>query len=47
MLKLDEQTRQIPVLTHTTASDVEEMEEMTQEPQETAMFTPRRVELMN
>jgi PleD family two-component response regulator len=47
MLKLDEQTRQIPVLTHTTASDVEEMEEMTQEPPETAMFTPRRVELMN
>ncbi len=47
MLKLDEETRNIPLLTYATSCDSEEMEEEPQERLETEMFTPRSMELMN
>ena len=48
MLKLDEGTRDIPVLTYTTSDDDHEMEEEeAEEPIETEIFAPRRIELMN
>jgi CheY-like chemotaxis protein len=47
MLKLDEDTRRIPVLTYTTEYDGEETEEEAPEPSDTGMFSPTRVEVMN
>jgi CheY-like chemotaxis protein len=48
MLKLDEGTRDIPVLTYTATDDDHEMEEEeAEEPIETEMFAPKRIELMN
>ena len=47
MLKLDDETRDIPVLTYATEYDVRSRDEETPELSETEMFTPRRVELMN
>lgn len=47
MLKLDEDTRTIPVLTYTTEYDGRESEDEVAEPSESEMFTRRRVELMN
>jgi CheY-like chemotaxis protein len=47
MLKLDEATRDIPLLTYATSSDSDEMEEEPQERLETEMFTPKSMELMN
>lgn len=47
MLKLDEETRAIPVLTYTTEDELPPAEEETAEPDETPMFGPRPVELMN
>jgi len=47
MLRLDEKTREIPVLTHTTPPDAEEMEDAAQEPLDTVVFAPKRAELMN
>ena len=47
MLKLDDGTRDIPVLTCATEDDVQSREDETPEISETGMFTPRRVELMN
>src|SRR6266705_6814211 len=48
MLKLDEETRGIPVLTYTTeyAGDETEEEEAS-EPSDTEMFSPKPVEVMN
>ena len=48
MLKLDEETREIPVLTYTTEYEGESIEdEEAPEFPGTEMFTPRPVELMN
>jgi PleD family two-component response regulator len=48
MLKLDEDTRDIPVLTYTTEYDgFESEEEPADEPAETAMFTPKPAMQMN
>jgi len=48
MLKLDEETKDIPVLTYATAYDSpESSEESYEEPYETEMFTPRSAEVMN
>jgi PleD family two-component response regulator len=47
MLKLDDDTRDIPVLTYATEFDVQSSYEETPEVSETEMFTPRHVELMN
>jgi hypothetical protein len=47
MLKLDDETRDIPVLTYTSACDSQEWEEEDQEPIETELFKTRRLELMN
>ena len=47
MLKLDEDTRDIPVLTYATEFDVQSSYDETLDVSETEMFTPRHVELMN
>jgi len=48
MLKLDEDTRDIPVLTYTTEYDgFESEEEPADEPAETTMFTPKPAVQMN
>ena len=47
MLKLDDDTRHIPVLTCTTESEVSTNEEEAPEISETEIFAPSRVELMN
>ena len=47
MLKLDDDTREIPVLTYTTEYDTREAGEDAPDVAETAMFTLKRVELMN
>ncbi len=47
MLKLDEDTRHIPVLTYTTEYEGGDVEEEAPEISETEMFTPRPVEVMN
>jgi CheY-like chemotaxis protein len=48
MLKLDEDTRSIPVLTYATEYEGEGSEEDgTSEPSDTEMFIPRRAEVMN
>jgi CheY-like chemotaxis protein len=47
MLKLDEETRDIPLLTYATACDSPDMEEDPQEPLETEMFARKPMELMN
>jgi PleD family two-component response regulator len=48
MLKLDEETRDIPVLTYTTEYDAQEKdEEERDEPSETAMFTAKAALRMN
>jgi PleD family two-component response regulator len=48
MLKLDKETRNIPVLTYTTSSSSHEWdEEEDREPIETELFNTRRLELMN
>ena len=48
MLKLDDETREIPVLTYTNEYEGETIEEEdAPEFPGTAMFTPRPVELMN
>ena len=47
MLKLDDDTRHIPVLTYTTEREVGANEEEAPEIPEKEIFTPRRVELMN
>lgn len=41
MLKLDDETRTIPVLTYTTESDGEESEEEAAEPSDTEIFTSK------
>jgi CheY-like chemotaxis protein len=47
MLKLDEQTREIPVLTYTTEYDGQESEEEVPEPSGTEMFTAKPAVWMN
>lgn len=47
MLKLDEETRGIPVLTYTIEHDRQDTEEEVPEPFETEIFARRPVELMN
>jgi CheY-like chemotaxis protein len=47
MLKLDGETRDIPVLTYTTAQDIQEVEQEMEEPVEIEMLTARAMELMN
>ena len=47
MLKLDEETRSIPVLTYTTEYTGQETEEEAPEPSDAEMFSPKPVELMN
>ncbi len=47
MLKLDDDTRDIPVLTYATEFDVQAPEEEAPEVSEIEIFTPRHVELMN
>jgi len=47
MLKLDEDTRGIPVLTYTTEYASEEAEGDAPEPSDTEMFSPKPVEVMN
>lgn len=47
MLKIDEETRGIPVLTYTTEHDQQDAEEEAPEPFETEIFARRPVELMN
>ncbi len=47
MLKLDEDTRGIPVLTYTTEYEGHEVEEEVTEPSDTEIFSRRRAELMN
>jgi CheY-like chemotaxis protein len=47
MLKLDQDTRNIPVLTYTTEYDADGTEEEESEPSDAAMFTPKPLELMN
>ena len=41
MLKLDEETRSIPVLTYTTESDGDEADEEDAEPSETEIFVSK------
>jgi PleD family two-component response regulator len=45
MLKLDDDTRRIPVLTYTTEFDGRESEEEASEPSEIEMFSPSKVAL--
>jgi CheY-like chemotaxis protein len=47
MLKLDGETRDIPVLTYTTDYEGQDAEDEAPEVSETAMFTPRPAEVMN
>jgi PleD family two-component response regulator len=47
MLKLDEDTRAIPVLTYTTEYDGQEMDEDVPEPAETEIFAPKPAVWMN
>jgi len=47
MLKLDADTRDIPVLTYTTSSETEEPDEEVAEPAEPEMFTPKPAAWMN
>jgi PleD family two-component response regulator len=47
MLKMDEDTRTIPVLTYTMAYDSGDVETESHEVSDTGMFAPRTVELMN
>ena len=47
MLKLDGETRDIPVLTFTMPHDSHDMEEEALEPLAPEMFSPKRAELMN
>jgi CheY-like chemotaxis protein len=47
MLKLDDETRDIPVLTYTTEHAGEETEEGIPEPSETEMFAPKPAVWMN
>jgi PleD family two-component response regulator len=47
MLKLDAETRDIPVLTYTTEQTGQETEEEPSEPSEAEMFTHRAAQLMN
>ena len=48
MLKLDDDTRKIPVLTYTTEYESQESEDETEdEPSESGMFTPRPAMQMN
>jgi CheY-like chemotaxis protein len=47
MLKLDGETRDIPVMTYTTDYEGRDAEDETAEVCETAMFTPRPAEVMN
>ena len=47
MLKLDRETRDIPVLTYTTENDGEESDEEVAEPSDTEMFAPKPAVWMN
>ena len=47
MLKIDEETRAIPVLTYTSADDGNETEAESHDVSDTGMFTARPMELMN
>jgi len=47
MLKLDEETRDIPVLTYTTEYEGQEVEKGAEDPMEADVFTPRFLERMN
>jgi PleD family two-component response regulator len=47
MLKLDDETRAIPVLTYTTEYDGQESDEELPEPSDTEIFTPKTAVLMN
>jgi len=47
MLKLDSDTRDIPVLTYTTEYDSNDAEEEDAEPSDVTMFMPKPAELMN
>jgi PleD family two-component response regulator len=47
MLKLDDETRAIPVLTYTTEHDGQETDEELPEPSDAEIFTPKSAVLMN
>lgn len=47
MLKLDQETRDIPVLTYATEYDAEDAEQDVPEPAGIEMFTPKAAPLMN
>jgi PleD family two-component response regulator len=47
MLKLDDDTRSIPVLTYTTEYEARATEEETPDVSDTALFTVKRAEMMN
>jgi CheY-like chemotaxis protein len=47
MLKLDEETRKIPVLTYTTDTEDEQREEEATEPNESMLFAPQPAARMN
>ena len=47
MLKLDDETREIPVLTYTTEYEGQESEQEVAEPSDTEMFTPKPAVWMN
>lgn len=47
MLKLDEETRAIPVLTYTTEYDGQESDDEIPEPSDVEIFTPKAAVLMN
>lgn len=47
MLKLDAETRDVPVLTYTTESDPGEPDEETLEPSDAEVFAPKRAAWMN
>ena len=47
MLKLDPETREIPILTYTTETEADEEEEETAEAAETEMFAPKPAVWMN
>jgi PleD family two-component response regulator len=47
MLKLDEETRQIPVLTYTTEYDGDEPDEETYDPSDAELFAPKPAVRMN
>ncbi len=47
MLKLDADTRDIPVLTYATESDPAEMDEESPEPSDAEVFVPKRAAWMN